>query len=70
MKIKQIFAIKKGGKKIVIAGCEVLKGTLKRGADVQIRRDGEVVFTGKYCEVTTLMTNRQSTSVEVPQRDS
>eukprot|EP01127_Copromyxa_protea_P019938 TRINITY_DN6570_c0_g1_i1.p1 TRINITY_DN6570_c0_g1~~TRINITY_DN6570_c0_g1_i1.p1 ORF type:complete len:730 (+),score=194.63 TRINITY_DN6570_c0_g1_i1:18-2207(+) len=47
--IKQVFEIKKGGSKTIIAGCLVKKGSLKRGADVQVRRgeDGEVVWTGK-----------------------
>jgi len=47
--IQEVFEIKLKGKKVRIAGCIVVNGTVKRGADVQVRREGsnEVLYTGK-----------------------
>eukprot|EP01126_Amoeba_proteus_P038835 TRINITY_DN4064_c0_g2_i3.p1 TRINITY_DN4064_c0_g2~~TRINITY_DN4064_c0_g2_i3.p1 ORF type:complete len:213 (-),score=63.01 TRINITY_DN4064_c0_g2_i3:82-720(-) len=46
-KVKKRFVISKSGEKVPIAGCEVTKGTVKRGGDVQLKRNGEVIWTGK-----------------------
>lgn len=41
--IKQIFSIGKFGK---VAGCEVVSGLVKKGANVRILRGSEVVYKG------------------------
>lgn len=45
-KVQQIFT-RKGLKKLAIAGCLVTSGTIKRGGQVQVRRNGEVLFTSQ-----------------------
>jgi len=42
--VRETFRISKVG---AVAGCFVREGTLKRGADARIIRDGAVVYTGK-----------------------
>ncbi len=42
--IRQLFRASKVG---TIAGCMVTSGTLKRGVDIRLIRDGIVIFTGK-----------------------
>ncbi|RTL57911.1 MAG: translation initiation factor IF-2 [Rhodocyclaceae bacterium] len=44
VEIRQVFRISKVG---AIAGCMVLTGTVKRGAQVRLLRDNVVVFTGE-----------------------
>lgn len=41
--IRQVFKVSKAG---IIAGCMVTKGTILRGAEAQIIREDEVIFTG------------------------
>jgi len=45
--VLQKFDMKKRGDPIHVAGCSVTSGTISRGSDVQVRRKGEVIFTGK-----------------------
>jgi len=52
--VKQKFDMKKGGSPIHIAGCLVTSGTMSRGSDVQVRRNGEILFTGKIRQLRHL----------------
>jgi translation initiation factor IF-2 len=45
--VKEKFEMKKSGTKLAVAGCLLNSGTLYRGGDVQVRRAGDVIFTGK-----------------------
>jgi translation initiation factor IF-2 len=52
--VKQKFDMKKRGDPIHIAGCLVTSGTMSRGSDVQVRRNGEILFTGKIRQLRHL----------------
>jgi translation initiation factor IF-2 len=43
-KVKAVFKLSKAG---IVAGCQVIKGKVIRGAFVQLLRDNEVIFEGK-----------------------
>ncbi len=44
VEIRQIFQVPRWGK---VAGCYVLQGKIRRGADCKVLRDGEVLYEGK-----------------------
>lgn len=47
-KVKDVFEIDiKGKKKTIVAGCEVVSGTAKRGSLCRVMRNGEMVAEGK-----------------------
>ncbi|MCK5345342.1 MAG: translation initiation factor IF-2, partial [Candidatus Heimdallarchaeota archaeon] len=48
IEVRQVFKLSKSG---MVAGCYVVKGKVTRKADVDVVRNGDVVFTGK---ITTL----------------
>lgn len=62
--VKQIFEMTVRGEDVRIAGCTVLKGVVKRGATVQVRKltTGETIYTGKIRQLRHLKEDVKSVS--------
>jgi len=62
--IKQVFDMTVRGEDIRIAGCTVLKGVVKRGATVQVRKmdSNEAIYTGKIRQLRHLKDDVKSVS--------
>jgi len=52
--VKEIFMISVKSTKVKIAGCLVKTGIANRGADIEIRREGETIFSGKIRQLRHL----------------
>jgi len=52
--IKETFMVSIKSTQIKVAGCLVKSGTVDRGSDIEIRREGETIFTGKIRQLRHL----------------
>jgi len=64
--VKEVFTVSLKSSQLKIAGCLVKTGIAERGCDIEIRREGETIFTGKIRqlrhlkeEVKTITTGRE-----------